>query len=54
MINEWILIGDNIRVCVVEIRGDKVRLGFEAPDDVRIHRKEVWLRIQEEKDEDVS
>jgi carbon storage regulator len=39
--NESIVINDNIVVTVVEIRGDKVRLGIEAPKEVAIHRKEV-------------
>ena len=40
--NQAICIGDNIRVVVVEIRGDKVRLGIEAGADVPVHRQEVW------------
>lgn len=46
---EGVMIGDNVRVRIVEIRGDKVRLGFDAPDDVTIHRDEVWAEIQREK-----
>lgn len=44
--DECVLIGDNIRVIVVDIRGDKVRLGFDAPGDVQIHREEVWIKIK--------
>jgi len=40
-IGEEIVIGDNIRVTVVAIRGNQVRLGFTAPDDVTIHRSEL-------------
>lgn len=47
--DEGIVIGDQIVVRVVEIRGDKVRLGFDAPDEVSIHRDEVWAAIQREK-----
>jgi len=39
--NQSIHIGDNVRICVVEICGDKVRLGIEAPDEVRVDREEV-------------
>ncbi|MBM4074645.1 MAG: carbon storage regulator CsrA [Planctomycetes bacterium] len=39
--NESIVIGETIVVTVVEIRGDKVRLGIEAPRDVSVHRKEI-------------
>lgn len=44
--NETIIINDNIRVTVIEIRGDKVRLGIEAPKDVTVHRREVYEAIQ--------
>ncbi len=44
--NESIVINDNIVVTVIDIRGDKVRLGFEAPNDVPIHRKEVYEAIK--------
>lgn len=40
-LNERIVIGDNIRITVVEIRGHSVRLGFEAPSDVTILREEL-------------
>lgn len=40
-INQRILIGDNIRVTVVAVRGNQVRVGIEAPDDVRIFREEL-------------
>lgn len=43
--NERIIIADLIKVTVVEIRGDKVRLGIEAPDHLPVHREEVWLDI---------
>ena len=46
-INESIVINDDISVLVVEIRGDRVRLGIEAPKDVVVHRKEVYDVIKE-------
>ena len=53
--NETLVIGDSIRVTVVEIRGDKVRLGIEAPSDVPVHREEVYDAIKrEERDGDSS
>ena len=45
-INETIIINDNIVVTVVDIRGDKVRLGIEAPKDVPVHRQEVYDAIK--------
>ena len=44
--NESIVIGGKIVVTVVEIRGDKCRLGIEAPSDVDVHRREVFDAIQ--------
>jgi carbon storage regulator len=44
--NESIIINDNITVTVIEIRGDKVRIGIEAPKDVTVHRREVYEAIQ--------
>ncbi|WP_406696539.1 carbon storage regulator CsrA [Singulisphaera sp. Ch08] len=44
--NESIIINDNITITVIEIRGDKVRLGIDAPKDVTVHRREVYEAIQ--------
>jgi carbon storage regulator len=46
--DESIIINDHIRVTVVEIRGDKVRLGIDAPKDVTVHRREVYEAIQKQ------
>ncbi|MHC4371710.1 MAG: carbon storage regulator CsrA [Planctomycetota bacterium] len=43
--NETLVIGDNISVVVIEIRGDKVRLGIEAPKEIPVHRQEVYDAI---------
>jgi len=45
---ERIVIGPNIELAVVDIRGNKVRLAVDAPRDVSIHRQEVYQRIQDE------
>lgn len=42
------MIGEGIVITVVEIRGDKVRLGIEAPRDVSVHRKEVFQALQKD------
>ncbi len=42
VIGNKIAIGDNVVITVVDIRGDKVRLGIEAPKEVHVHRQEVW------------
>ena len=44
--NESIVINNDITIVVVEIRGDKVRLGVEAPKEVPVHRREVYVAIK--------
>lgn len=46
--DESIMIGDNIVITLVDIRGDKVRLGIEAPTEIPVHRREVYEAIQRE------
>ncbi|MBC8201339.1 MAG: carbon storage regulator CsrA [Planctomycetes bacterium] len=46
--DETIMIGDDIELTVVDIRGDKVRLGIKAPSTVPVHRKEVYEAIRKE------
>src|SRR5882724_8513341 len=46
--DETIMIGDDIEITVVDIRGDKVRLGINAPRDIMVHRKEVYEAIRRE------
>ena len=46
--DETIVIGDDIEITVVDIRGDKVRLGINAPRAVQVHRKEVYESIKRE------
>lgn len=48
---QTIMIGDNIEITVVDIRGDKVRLGITAPIEIPVHRKEVYDAIQRENKE---
>jgi carbon storage regulator len=49
--NQSIMIGDDIEVSVLAIMGEKVRIGIQAPRDVPVFRKEVYLEIQEERAE---
>jgi carbon storage regulator len=46
--DETIMIGDDIEITVVDIRGDKVRLGINAPRTIQVHRKEVYEAIRSE------
>lgn len=48
--NESIMIGDDVEITIVDVRGDKVRLGINAPREISVHRKEVYEAIQKEKE----
>ncbi len=47
--DESIIIGDDVEVIIVDVRGDKVRLGINAPREIPVHRKEIYEAIQREK-----
>jgi len=49
--DESIIIGDDVEVTIVDVRGDKVRLGITAPKEISVHRREVYEAIQREKKE---
>lgn len=51
---EAIVINNNIEVTILEVKGDQVKIGIDAPRDVSIYRKEVYLQIQEANSEAVS
>ncbi len=46
--DETIMIGDDIEITIVDIKGDKVRIGINAPRDIQVHRKEVYEAIKRE------
>lgn len=45
---EAITLGDQIRITVLDVKGNQVRLGIEAPHDLRVYREEIYLQVQEE------
>ncbi len=49
--DESIMIGDDVEITIVDVRGDKVRLGIKAPKCIPVHRMEVYEAIQREKSE---
>ncbi|MDQ2085100.1 carbon storage regulator CsrA [Herbivorax sp. ANBcel31] len=46
--NQSIVVGDDIEITIVDVQGDQVRIGVNAPKNVSIHRKEIYLEIQDE------
>jgi len=53
-VGESIMIGNDVEITVIEVKGEQVRLGINAPKSVPIHRKEIYLQIKEENKEVVS
>lgn len=53
-IGETLIIGDDVNITVLGVKGNQVRLGINAPKDVSVHREEIYLRIQQEKQSDDS
>ena len=51
---ESLVINNNIEITVLEIRGDQIKIGLQAPKDVPIYRKEVYMQIQKENAEAIS
>lgn len=51
---EKLIIGDNVELTVLGIKGNQVRIGVNAPKEVSVHREEVYLRIQREKNTPVD
>ena len=47
--DESIMIGDDVEIIIVDVRGDKVRLGITAPKSIAVHRREIYDAIQREK-----
>ena len=52
--NQSIMIGDDIEVSVLSIMGEKVRIGIQAPRDIPVFRKEVYLEIQQERGRELA
>ncbi len=48
-ISESVIIGDDVKITVLGIKGNQVRLGIDAPKEVSVHREEIYQRIQQEK-----
>ena len=51
-VGESLIIGDDVTVTVLGVKGNQVRIGIKAPKDVEVHREEIFKRIHPEHDED--
>ncbi|KGK42990.1 MULTISPECIES: carbon storage regulator CsrA [Nitrincola] len=51
-VGETLMVGDDVTVTVLGVKGNQVRIGVNAPKDVSVHREEIYQRIQREKGED--
>ncbi len=51
-VGETLMVGDDVTVTVLGVKGNQVRIGVNAPKDVSVHREEIYQRIQKEKEQD--
>ncbi|MEQ6884527.1 MAG: carbon storage regulator CsrA [Halospina sp.] len=51
-VGETLMVGDEVTVTVLGVKGNQVRIGVNAPKEVAVHREEIYQRIQQEQDED--
>ena len=53
-VGESLLIGDDVSITVLSVRGNQVKIGVNAPKDVSVHREEIYQRIKESEDEKIT
>lgn len=53
-VGETLMVGDDVTVTVLGVKGNQVRIGVNAPKEVGVHREEIYQRIQKEKQEDAA
>ena len=53
-VGEALMIGENTKIVVLGVKGSQIRLGINAPKDIMVHREEIFIKIQEEKNQEAS
>ncbi|WP_411358994.1 carbon storage regulator CsrA [Pseudidiomarina salilacus] len=53
-VGETLMIGDDVKITILKVSGNQIRIGVEAPKDVSVHREEVYQRVLQEKQSDVD
>jgi len=52
-VTESLMVGDDVKVMILGVKGNQVRIGIDAPPDVGVHREEIYKKIQEKKVEEI-
>ena len=53
-VGEALMVGENTKIVVLGVKGSQIRLGINAPKDIMVHREEIFIKIQEEKNQETS
>jgi carbon storage regulator len=53
-VGEALMVGENTKIVVLGVKGSQIRLGINAPKDIMVHREEIFIKIQEEKNQEPS
>ena len=53
-VGEALMVGDDTKIVVLGVKGSQIRLGINAPKDIMVHREEIFIKIQEEKNQETS
>ena len=52
-LNETIVVGDDVKITILGVKGNQIRLGIDAPKEISVHREEIWEKINAEKGKNI-